>query len=101
MYPRSGDFPVTTIELSKQARSEAIASIQRYFIEQMPEPIGELPAGLLLNFFLEEIGPAVYNKAIADAQARMSSRVSDLTGELYSEEFSYWARQDAKRKNRR
>jgi len=31
----------------------------------MSEPIGDLPAGLLLNFFVEEIGPAIYNHAIA------------------------------------
>jgi uncharacterized protein (DUF2164 family) len=89
------------IELPKQVRSQAVASIQRYFDENLPEPIGELPAGLLLNFLLEEIGPVIYNKAIGDAQARMFQRVSDLNGELYSDEFQYWPRVDSKRKNRR
>jgi uncharacterized protein (DUF2164 family) len=89
------------IEISKQARAEAVASIQRYFREEMPEPIGELPAGLLLKFILEEIGPAIYNKAIADAQARLLGRVSDLNGELYADEFQYWIRLENKRKNRR
>lgn len=92
---------MTTIEIPKQVRAQAIASIQRYFEENLPEPIGELPAGLLLNFFLEEIGPAVYNQAIADAQARMQQRVTDLNGELYADEFQYWPRADAKRKSRR
>jgi uncharacterized protein (DUF2164 family) len=90
-----------TVELSKQARAEAVASIKRYFQEELPEPIGDLPAGLLLNFFLEEIGPAIYNKAIADAQARLQGRVSDLNGELYADEFQYWIRIENKRKNRR
>ena len=90
-----------TIDISKQARADAVASMQRYFAENLPEPIGELPATLLLNFFLEEIGPAIYNRAIADAQARMLQRVSDLNGELYADEFQYWARMDAKRKNRK
>lgn len=89
------------IELPKQVRTQAVASIQRYFSENLPEPIGELPAGLLLNFLLEEIGPVIYNKAISDAQTRMLERVSDLTGELYSDEFQYWPRVDSKRKNRR
>ena len=89
------------IEISKQARADAIASLQRYFEENLPEPIGDLPAGLLLNFFLEEIGPAIYNQAIADAQTRLQQRVSDLNGELYADEFQYWAKADAKRKNRR
>jgi len=90
-----------TIEIPEQARTEAIASIQRYFEENMPEPIGNLPAGLLLNFFMEEIGPLVYNRAIADSQARMALRVSDLGGELYADEFQYWPKVDAKRRNRR
>jgi uncharacterized protein (DUF2164 family) len=90
-----------TIELPKQARANAIASIQRYFKEELPEPIGELPAGLLLNFLLEEIGPVLYNQAIADAQARIAGRVADLNGELYADEFQYWLRRDAKRRNRR
>jgi uncharacterized protein (DUF2164 family) len=92
---------MVTIELSKQARADAVASIQRYFRDEMPEPIGDLKAGLLLNFLLEEIGPAIYNKAIADAQARLLGRVSDLNGELYADEFQYWIRQENKRKNRR
>lgn len=92
---------MTTIELSKQARGDAIASIQRYFKEEMTEPLGDLPAGLLLNFFLEEIGPAIYNKAIGDAQGRMLLRASDLSGELYSDEFQYWPRVESKRKSKR
>ena len=92
---------MTTIDLLKQVRAQAIASIKRYFEENLPEPIGDLSAGLLLNFFLEEVGPAVYNQAIADAQARMQQRVTDLNGELYADEFQYWPRADAKRKGRR
>ena len=89
-----------SIELSKEARNEAIASIQQYFEHNMPERIGDLPAGLLLDFFLEEIGPVIYNKAIADAQARLSLRVADLSGELYEDEFQYWPRVNAKRARR-
>lgn len=92
---------MTPIELNKDAHTEAIASIKRYFEENMPEPIGDLPASLLLNFVIEEIGPAIYNHAITDAQRRMEQRVSDLSGELYMEEFQYWPRTDAKRKKRR
>lgn len=88
-------------QLTKEKRAEAIASIKRYFEEELREPIGDLPAGLLLDFMVEEIGPAIYNMAIGDAQARMLSRVSDLNGELFSDEFQYWARRDAKRKARR
>ncbi len=89
------------IEVSKQVRTEAVASLQRYFRENMPEQIGDLAAGLLLTFFLEEVGPAVYNQAIADAQTRLQQRVADLSGELYADEFRYWLKVDAKRKKQR
>ena len=88
-------------EGSKEERTRAIASLQRYFEENMPEPLGTLPAGLLLDFFLEEIGPVIYNRAVADAQTRMEKRVTDLGGELFAPEFTYWARVDEKRRSRR
>ncbi|MGC2618780.1 MAG: DUF2164 domain-containing protein [Acidobacteriaceae bacterium] len=88
------------VELSKQSRADAIASIQRYFEHNLPEPIGDLPAGLLLDYFLEEIGPIIYNKAIAEAQTRLTQRVADLDGELFADEFQYWPRLAAKRKHR-
>jgi len=89
-----------TLELSKQQRAAAISSLQRYFEENL-EPIGDLPAGLLLNFFLEDISPVIYNQAVSDAQTRISQRVADLNGELYADEFQYWPRADAKRKSRK
>jgi uncharacterized protein (DUF2164 family) len=89
-----------TIEITKPAKADAIASLKRYFDENMPEPLGDLPAGLLLNFILEEIGPAIYNHAIADAQARLQQHIADLNGELYADEFQYWPRIDAQRKRR-
>jgi uncharacterized protein (DUF2164 family) len=92
---------IMPIEIPKPVRAAAIASLRRYFEENMAEPIGDLPAGLLLNYFLEEVGPVIYNQAIADAQARMTQRVSDLSGELYADELQYWSRLDAKRKSRR
>jgi uncharacterized protein (DUF2164 family) len=88
-------------DLPKPARAGAIASIRRYFDENMNEPLGEMPAGLLLNFFLEEIGPAIYNRAVSDAQTRLIQRAGDLTGELFADEFQYWTKLDARRKSRR
>ncbi|HEX4067799.1 MAG TPA: DUF2164 domain-containing protein [Acidobacteriaceae bacterium] len=87
-----------TIELPKATRTQAIASIRRYFEESISESVGELAAGLLLDFFVEEIGPTIYNRAILDAQDRLQLRVGDLSGELYADELQYWQRQAAKKK---
>ncbi len=90
-----------TIELSKEARAVAIASIERYFRAHMDEPIGNIAAGALLSFFLEEIGPSVYNQAVADAQASLQARVMELDIEVHEDEFAYWRKQDRPGKSRK
>jgi len=78
------------IALSKEVRQQAIQSIKRYFVENLDDDIGDLKSGLLLDFFLEEIGPSVYNEAITDAQAYFQERTTDLDGVCYEPEFGYW-----------
>jgi uncharacterized protein (DUF2164 family) len=89
-----------TIELSKEARKEAIASIERYFQENMEERIGNIAAGALLGFFLEEIGPAIYNRAVADAQERIQARVMELDIEVHEDEFQYWRKFERQKKGK-
>ena len=86
-----------TIELPREVRAEAIKSIERYFEVNMEERIGNIQAGALLAFFLEEIGPSIYNKAVADAQERMQMRAAELDIECHEDEFRYWPKHDRKR----
>ena len=82
------------IELSADHRKEAIASIERYFRENMDERIGNIAAGALLGYFLEELGPIVYNKAVADVQERLQARVMEVDIEVHEDEFQYWRKFD-------
>ena len=88
------------IELSKEDRDQAIASIERYFRDHMEAKIGNIAAGGLLGFFLEEVGPSIYNQAVADAQERMQARVAELDFEVHEEEFGYWRKYDKARKGK-
>jgi len=90
-----------TIELPKERRAEALASLERYFLENMDERIGNIAAGALLNFFIEEVGPTLYNQAVADVQERLQMRVAELDVEIHEDEFQYWRRQPAPGKRRR
>lgn len=82
------------IELPREARAQAVASIERWFTENRDERIGNIAAAGLLGFFLEEIGPLVYNQAVAEAQERIGIRVQELDIELYEEPFEYWKRRE-------
>ena len=70
------------IKLSREQRRGAIAAIQRYFEEERGEPVGELAALLLLDFFAEEIGEIFYNKGVDDAQVLLRRQWSALDDEL-------------------
>ena len=89
-----------TIEIPKEARAQAIASIERYFQENMEEKIGNIAAGALLGFFLEELGPLVYNQAVAVVQENLQPRIMELDIEVHEDEFQYWRKFDRQRKGK-
>jgi uncharacterized protein (DUF2164 family) len=78
------------IKLKKDVEKRLCASVQRYLAENFDGDAGELKASLLLRFCLEEIGPAIYNQAIADAQTYFQERVSDLENVCFVKDGTYW-----------
>ena len=80
-------------------RKQSIASIKRYFSEELDQDIGELKAGLLLDFMLKEIAPTIYNGAIADAQTYLRDRLVDLEGACSVGEFAYWPSRSVRRRS--
>ena len=86
------------VRLSEDATKEAIASIRRYCGEHLDVELGDLQAGGLLNYFLKELAPSVYNAAIADAQTYFSARLEDLEGTCHEREFDYWPKSSTVRR---
>ncbi|QTN21462.1 DUF2164 domain-containing protein [Rhizobacter sp. AJA081-3] len=89
------------IELNREARNQAVASIERYFAEELDQRIGNIGASALLSFFLEEVGPLVYNQAVSQVQERLQERVQELDIEFNEEELQYWRRRQAPSKPKR
>lgn len=85
------------IQLAPAAQEAAIASLQRYFRENAEEPLSHLGARALLDYLLAEIGPTLYNQAVAEVQARMQQLVLDLDIDLHAEEFPYWTQPRGRR----
>ena len=78
------------ITLDKETEKYLLDSIKRFFAEDMDEDIGDLKALRVLDFCVREIGPSIYNQAIADAQTFFEERTSDLAGARYQAEYDYW-----------
>jgi uncharacterized protein (DUF2164 family) len=90
-----------TVELDREIRQEAIKSIERWFQEERGERIGNIAAGALLGFLLEEIGPSIYNKAVADVQERLGARIAELDIEIHEDEFGYWRKFEKEKEKQR
>lgn len=84
-------------ELSKEDRAQAIESLTRYVLENLDQKIGNLTAGAMLGFILEEIGPSIYNRAVSDVKERLLMRVEDVEFEIHEDEFQYWLKFDKRK----
>jgi uncharacterized protein (DUF2164 family) len=76
-----------SIAISEDARARGVAALRAYLADAMDEEVGELKAGLLFDFIVAELGPTIYNQAIADARAYFEERVGDLAAVCHREEF--------------
>lgn len=74
-----------SIELEDQRRKQLLGDIQAFFDAKLDDDIGELKAQLVLDFFLKELAPEVYNQAVGDAQTWMQERLQYIDGELRQE----------------
>ena len=66
------------IKITKEQRDEMIAAIKHYFLKNREEDIGDLQAGLVLDFIIEELAPEFYNQGISDSYTYMKDTIEDL-----------------------
>lgn len=71
------------IRFTKEERAALVKRIQLYFSEELEQDISQFPASFLLDFFIEEIGPHFYNRALLDAQAVIDERIDTIRDALY------------------
>ena len=87
-----------TIELSADAERQALASLRRFFDEELELEIGDVQARQLLKFILREIAPTAYNAGVAAAETYLRDRVADLEGVCGMPEFAYWPKASSVRR---
>lgn len=54
----------TRIKINKENKEKMKHHIVDYFKEERDEDLGELACGLVLDFFIEELAPYVYNQGV-------------------------------------
>ena len=74
------------IRLSPERRSVLVDVIQRHFADEFDEELSPFRAEQLLDFFVAELGPPVYNQGVRDAASFIQARLADIEGDVYERE---------------
>lgn len=74
------------VKLDETRRSDLVRQLQGFFFEEFDETISDFRAEQLLDFFLEAVGPPIYNQAVQDARGFMMRKLDDLDGEVHQPE---------------
>lgn len=69
--------------LTEDRRARVLSLLKDLFAESFDEELSDFRAKELLDFFVRELGPPVYNQAIQDARAFLLDKLEDLEGEVY------------------
>jgi uncharacterized protein (DUF2164 family) len=71
------------IELSREARQAASVGLRQVLADELDVEVGALQADLILDRVILDLGPILYNRAIADARAVLAARAEDMDEALY------------------
>ena len=71
------------INLSVERRSALVTAIKDYFQVEFDEALSDFRAEALLDFFVRELGPSVYNQGVRDAVSYIQDKLGDIEGEVY------------------
>ena len=71
------------IRLSEERRAALLRAVKQYFAAEFDAPLSDFRADALLDFFVRELGPPVYNQGVRDAASYMQDKLTDIEGEIY------------------
>ncbi len=74
------------IKLSAERRARLLTLLKQHFAAEFDEPLSDFRAQGLLDFFMRELGPPVYNQGVRDAAGYVQEKLTDIEGEIYERE---------------
>ena len=74
------------VRLSAERRAALLESLTAYYVAEFDETLSVFRAEALLDFFIRELGPPVYNQGVRDAAAFVQAKLTDIEGEVYERE---------------
>ena len=74
------------VKLDDARREGLVSRLQGFYQQEFDEEVSDFRAEQVLDFFLEALGPQVYNQAVQDARGFMLRTLDDIDGEVHEPE---------------
>ncbi|HKP76300.1 MAG TPA: DUF2164 domain-containing protein [Longimicrobiaceae bacterium] len=74
------------VRLSDERRATLVRLLRQHFENDFDDEISDFRAQGLIDFFVRELGPPVYNQGVRDACAYMQEKLTDVEGEVFETE---------------
>jgi len=74
------------VTLDEARRAELIRKLQGFFVQEFDDELSAFRAEAILDFFVETLGPSVYNQGVQDARIFMAQKLDDLDAEIHERE---------------
>jgi len=74
------------IQLAEERRASLVDAVQRYVRAEFDEELSDFRANGLVDLFVAELGPPVYNQGVRDASAYIADKLQDIEGEVFEPE---------------
>jgi len=74
------------IRLAPERRAALLEALVALYATEFDETLSAFRAEALLDFFVRELGPPVYNQGVRDAAAFVQAKLGDIEGEVYERE---------------
>lgn len=71
-------------ELTAEEKKKVLEEIIYFFREERDEELGVIGSETILDFFLDVLGEAIYNKALDDVKLWLTRNVENMESDFYA-----------------
>ena len=79
-------MPDMRVRLTDERRARTLRSVKKFWEETLDQELSDFTAARILDFFVKELGPPVYNQGVRDAAGYLQQKLSDIEGDVYERE---------------
>ena len=72
------------IHLTEDQKRNMMKEIESFWLDEFDEKTGVIKQQAIFDFFMEQIAPAIYNRALDDAKAWCKQSMENMQDDYYS-----------------